>query len=437
MEGENENETQLESVDMSPLAGESSISAAAPLGLYSASPLFTTNAGEESYRSHPQSPLTTPKRNLQSPRRRGGRGRSSHRPVPSSALAHNTASELIGTGHDGGFSTSKRTPSYADELKRFMKAPRHELDRLPKAYYSGINWSSVLSPGDRLKEIISLIYVSGDSRAADILSLLKDPQHPTDLELQLALDESGNTPLHWAAGCAQLKLVATLIDRGCHVQAPCFDGDTPLMRAITLPGNYRAQTFPELLILLRDSVYTMDPDNQSLLHHVSRASSTSHSRWKYARYYSQCVIDFLKREMTRGVPLQDFIDAQDVTGNTALHYACKQKNFKMVDLLLSLGARSDIYNMSGTKALDLASKDSRILKLFPAIKKEDGSVTGEPRPLFQTQLLDDDIPTPYLSDESDCDEAVRAAEYLVHAQTVNQLKDAYGQQKVPQSEFSY
>lgn len=56
---------------------------------------------------------------------------------------------------------------------------------------------------------------------------------------------------------------------------------------------------------------------------------------------------------------------------------------------------------------------------------------------LRSTLFDDDIATPNMSDDdSDYDDAVQAAEYLMHAQTVHELKSTFGQQ-VPDSKLTF
>jgi hypothetical protein len=212
-----------------------------------------------------------------------------------------------------------------------------------------------------------------------------------------------------------------------------FNGETALMKAIQLPSNYQHQTFPELLNLLRDCAGITDYNDATLLHHISQ-SSLSVKDWKYTRYYGQCIIDFLKQELTEGVSISEFINAQDCLGNTALHYACKQRNFKLVDLLLSLDAKTDIVNFSGKKASWFARKDFRMSKLFELAGKDDIGTSW--RTTFQVNLLDDDHPSPVLSEDSEEEDDVRhVAENLMNARTISMMAREYGEY-VPESKNS-
>ena len=51
------------------------------------------------------------------------------------------------------------------------------------------------------------------------------------------------------------------------------------------------------------------------------------------------------------------IDTQDTFGNTALLYACNKKQQKTVNALLAMGARSNIRNMFGETAQEVAKKN--------------------------------------------------------------------------------
>ncbi len=222
--------------------------------------------------------------------------------------------------------------------------------------------TSTMSFEQRQKAILSCIYLQGDKSASELLHLLRNPESKL-LEPDFILDTEQHTCLHWAASCAQLKLVALLLDQGANLTKVSTYGDTALMRAITLPSNYHLQSFPELMILLRPTVYARDVDDQTLLHHIAKASC-GHHHWRHTRYYGQCIIEFLQREIQRGIYLTDFVNFQDYLGNTALHYACKQKNFKLVDWLLGLKARTDLVNVYNMTPFLYAQRDGRLMSIF-------------------------------------------------------------------------
>jgi hypothetical protein len=261
------------------------------------------------------------------------------------------------------------TPIYSEFLAKFERHYRPRVSPLP-AHFPDIKNLSLVQ---RKRELLGLIYVNGDAMVHQILHLLKTPIDHSLIDVDMVLDPDGRPPLHWAAACSQLRLVAVLIDKGCDVRRTDNEGNTALMHVITCPGNYQTQTMPELLILLRHTVFLTDINGQSLLHRIAIASSGP-GHWKYTRYYGQCIVEFLRREMARGVPLGDYVDAQDVTGNTALHYACRQRNFKLVDWLLNiLKARMDIPNMTGSTAEKYSSKDHRMSRMFE--QRASGKVT--------------------------------------------------------------
>jgi ankyrin repeat protein len=121
-------------------------------------------------------------------------------------------------------------------------------------------------------------------------------------------------------------------------------------------------------LLLRDSVYAVDGEEQTILHHLAQGSLTK-DNWKFTRYYSQCIYKFLKRESMTGVEIQEYLDSQDILKNTALHYAIRQRFYKFVELLIKLGCRSDIPNLSGQTAAQLAQKDFKMSRIFKNIPK--------------------------------------------------------------------
>jgi hypothetical protein len=212
----------------------------------------------------------------------------------------------------------------------------------------------------RQKEIIKLIYVYGNSKIQTILELLTNTN---GIEIDLELDEEKNTPLHWASAMGQLSLVAALVEKGANIFKTNVNGETAVMRSLDFSSVYRLQCGPELFLLLRDSVYCVDAEEQSILHHLAQGSFTN-DHWKLTRYYSHCIFVFLRRESMTGIDIQEFLDAQDVLKNTALHYAVRQKYYKFVEILIKLGIDTKISNLSGQTAAELAEKDFRMSMIF-------------------------------------------------------------------------
>ncbi|KAM9700209.1 ankyrin repeat domain-containing protein 22 isoform 1-T2 [Menidia menidia] len=60
--------------------------------------------------------------------------------------------------------------------------------------------------------------------------------------------------------------------------------------------------------------------------------------------------DLLEAVLSSAVP----VDAVDLKGNTALHYACQRKSRRLVPPLLRHGARTDIQNLAGETPLDIS-----------------------------------------------------------------------------------
>jgi hypothetical protein len=212
----------------------------------------------------------------------------------------------------------------------------------------------------RQKEIIKMIYIYGDSKIPTILELLTNTY---GVEVDLELDEEENTPLHWAAAMCQLNLVTALVEKGANIFKTNVHGETAVMRSLDFSSVYRLQCGPELFLLLRDSVYLIDAEEQSILHHLAQGSF-SPTNWKFTRYYSHCIFEFLKRDSMTGIDIQQFLDSQDVLKNTALHYAVRQKFYKFVEILIKLGIDTGLPNLSGKTAEQLAQKDYRMSKIF-------------------------------------------------------------------------
>ncbi|KAI9184257.1 transcriptional regulator swi6 [Blastocladiella emersonii ATCC 22665] len=113
-------------------------------------------------------------------------------------------------------------------------------------------------------------------------------------DVNLVIDDQGNTPLHWAAALARLPVLRELVARGADVCRANAAGETPLMRAVVGPNNYDAQTFPEVLVALADSLWQVDTRGRTVLHHLVHAMTMANMRGlAAAKYYLQTLSAYL------------------------------------------------------------------------------------------------------------------------------------------------
>jgi ankyrin repeat protein len=125
----------------------------------------------------------------------------------------------------------------------------------------------------------------------------------------------GSTPIFRAMKATDLAVVRLLLDKGANHSVIIRDGSTPLMVASGM-GARRVASDEEVV----EKAGTADP------------------------------LDAAKMFVEAGAD----VNMQNDLGNTALHYAAQGGLTRIVDYLMSKGAKADIYNYSGRTPADMA-----------------------------------------------------------------------------------
>lgn len=221
-----------------------------------------------------------------------------------------------------------------------------------------------------------------------LLTLFQDDQNWTDYskhpailrlsgeELDIPIDKSAHTAMHWAATLGRIQIVRALVSKGASPYRLNGGGETALMRAAITTNNYDNQTFPEVLKLLGTSLEIRDGRGQTVLHHIA-ASSAIKGRGSATRYYLDSILlyvvgssapssqqvsfadghDINAAHAVKPVNLRDFmsyvVNARDMAGDTALHCAAKIGNKAIVQQLLEVGADQVIANRLGLRPCDI------------------------------------------------------------------------------------
>jgi regulatory protein SWI6 len=181
-----------------------------------------------------------------------------------------------------------------------------------------------------------LIFTDGD--LFTLLNLLREAG-----QLDMALDEFGHTAVHWAASLGRMRILECLMAEGADLLKPNERGELPLMRAVAVNNTCDNHTFPELLMLLSDNVYAVDHKRHTILHHLAYLAGRP-GREKPVRYYLDCLAEHLACENKYKAAL--FVNAKDLTGDTALHVACRSGDVPAIDTLLSMGAQRTVKNLA-------------------------------------------------------------------------------------------
>ncbi len=219
-----------------------------------------------------------------------------------------------------------------------------------------------------------------------LTSLFLDPSqtdfsnHPALLslsgeDLDIPIDATAHTALHWAATLARTSLLRALIAKGASLFRVNGGGETALIRAALTTNNLDQGSFPELLELLGPTIEIRDGRGRTVLHHIA-VSSAVRGRSPACRYYLESLLEFVVRQgsaansqqnsFTNGpapIPqpaksiglarfMSEIVNSADMSGDTALNLAARIGNKSIIQQLLEVGANPTIPNRGGLKPVD-------------------------------------------------------------------------------------
>ena len=215
-------------------------------------------------------------------------------------------------------------------------------------------------------------------------------------DLDIPIDATAHTALHWAASLARTSLLRALIAKGASIYRLNGGGETALMRAALTTNNLDQGSFPELLDLLGPTIEIRDSRARTVLHHIA-VSSAVKGRGPASRYYLESLLEFVVRQGSapssqqvsfqgnhgvtapRSIGLARFmseiVNAADISGDTALNLATKIGDKSIIQQLLEVGADPTIPNRGGLKPVDFGVGG----ELPDATEREAGNQIGKPQ----------------------------------------------------------
>ncbi|KAJ7499270.1 hypothetical protein FB451DRAFT_1073421 [Mycena latifolia] len=176
-----------------------------------------------------------------------------------------------------------------------------------------------------------------------------------EFDPNMAIDDDGHTPLHWACAMGRIRVVKLLLTAGADIFKVNNAGQTCLMRSVMFANNYDVRKFPELYELLHRSTLNIDNYNRTLFHHIVDVAM-SKGKTHAARYYMEIVLNRLSDYPKE---LADVINFQDEDGETALTMAARCRSKRLVKLLIDNGADPKIVNNDGKSTEDYILEDER------------------------------------------------------------------------------
>ncbi|KAF2744380.1 apses transcription factor-like protein [Sporormia fimetaria CBS 119925] len=193
--------------------------------------------------------------------------------------------------------------------------------------------------------------------------------HLSGQDLDLPIDNSSNTALHWAATLARVSLMRLLVSKGANMFRGNAAGQTPLMSAVSVNNSLDHSCFPETLEILAPLIELRDSQGRSILHHIAVTCAIK-GRAASSKYYLEALLEYLVRSNTSnnsqsqdtgsqyGKPIglmrfmQEMVNARDNSGNTALNLAARIGNRNIISQLMEVQADPTIANHKGTRPID-------------------------------------------------------------------------------------
>jgi regulatory protein SWI6 len=226
---------------------------------------------------------------------------------------------------------------------------------------------------------------SAESKRALLMSLFMDPSradfsnHEAFIslggdDLDMPIDNTAHTALHWAATLARMPLLRFLIGSGASIYRVNGGGETALMRACVVTNNLDIGSFPDLLDLLGPTIEMRDGRGRTVLHHIAVTSAVK-GRSQASKYYLESLLEFVVRQgsapnsqqsyipastiksMGIGRFMSEIVNAQDKSGDTALNIAARIGNRSIISQLLEVGADAGIPNRAGLRPVDFGIGD--------------------------------------------------------------------------------
>ncbi|KAF2188042.1 apses transcription factor-like protein [Zopfia rhizophila CBS 207.26] len=194
--------------------------------------------------------------------------------------------------------------------------------------------------------------------------------HLSGSDLDIPIDNTANTALHWAATLARVSLMRLLVSKGANMFRGNAAGQTPLMSAVSVNNSLDHSCFPETLEILAPLIELRDAQGRTILHHIAVTCAIK-GRAASSKYYLEALLEYLVRSNTgnslsssfegnSNYPkpiglmrfMQEMVNARDKAGNTALNLAARIGNRNIISQLMEVQADPAIPNHKGMRPID-------------------------------------------------------------------------------------
>jgi ankyrin repeat protein len=292
--------------------------------------------------------------------------RSSRRQAPIEEESEHDTLSIRGS-EDGSMTSSPSEASSSSRTPSPIRSPgpsrANGKEEVAQSRRKNKHQQPVDDPHDTLSEVADpdeeprsyadqiLEYFISDSNESP--PLLVTP--PADFDPNMAIDDDGHTPLHWACAMGRIRIVKLLLTAGADLFKVNKSGQTALMRSVMFANNYDVRKFPELFELLHRTTLNIDNYNRTVFHHIVDVAM-SKGKTHAARYYMETVLSRLAEYPKE---LADVINFQDEDGETALTMAARSRSKRLIKILIDHGANPKIRNHDGKSTEDYILEDER------------------------------------------------------------------------------
>lgn len=195
-------------------------------------------------------------------------------------------------------------------------------------------------------------FISNEMRSNKTVpqELLSPPPHSAPF-IDAPIDPELHTAFHWACSMGNLPIVEALCDTGTNIRAANSKGQTPLMRSAMFHNSYTRRSFPRIFELLSETVFDIDSQGQTVLHHIVKRRSSTPS----AIYYLNVLLSKIK-DISPKYRIELLLNTEDASGDTALHIAARNNDREFFDILVKNGALSTIINNEGRTPTEIMNE---------------------------------------------------------------------------------
>lgn len=263
-------------------------------------------------------------------------------------------------------SISKKKAENNAMLESILAANTNNPSSLPALFVDETHRELIVAVKAQFSEIFKTdgkdaVYTSDDisSRFCDIIRKCQIAKIKPSSVIDIPLDLSGRTALHYASTLASTNLVGAFIElEYCSPIRGDNTGESPLVATIQVTNSMEKGNFMEVVDnWLWPDLWLFDNKHQSILHHIVLVATNN---FKSAKFYFGKLLEWVISNPDKKKNLfslcEKIINAKESQdGSTALHWAGNNELKWFVFLLLELNADPEIKNNFGVKPADFDS----------------------------------------------------------------------------------